>query len=208
MRLALQLIAESTDRASHMINQLLILARAEASHEKLHQVVPLDLDALARSVTEEWVVRAMAKRIDLGFEDCGHTLMINGVPLLLRELLTNLVDNAIKYTPAGGHVTVRTRANQEAVVEVEDDGIGIPVEERESIFERFYRVLGTDAEGSGLGLPIAAEIADLHQARIDLLSGSNDRGSLFRVSFPRHWAGEELATVANGPASSSFPIGL
>jgi two-component system sensor histidine kinase TctE len=80
MRHALQLIAESTDRASHMINQLLILARAEASHEKLHQVVPLDLDALARSVTEEWVVRAMAKRIDLGFEECGRPLMINGVP--------------------------------------------------------------------------------------------------------------------------------
>jgi two-component system sensor histidine kinase TctE len=84
--------------------------------------------------------------------------------LLLRELLTNLVDNAIKYTPPGGHVTVRTRADRLAVVEVEDDGIGIPVEERGSVFERFYRVLGTDADGSGLGLPIAAEIAELHQA--------------------------------------------
>jgi K+-sensing histidine kinase KdpD len=80
---------------------------------------------------------------------------------------------------------VRARADRLAIIEVEDDGIGIPAEERESIFERFYRVLGTDAEGSGLGLPIAAEIAELHQARIDLLSGSDGRGSLFRVSFPR-----------------------
>jgi two-component system sensor histidine kinase TctE len=208
MRHALQLIAESTDRASHLINQLLMLARAEASHEKLHRVVPLDLDALARSVTEEWVVRAMAKRIDLGFEDCGRPLMINGVPVLLRELLTNLVDNAIKYTPPGGHVTVRTRAGNQAVLEVDDDGIGIPVEERGSVFERFYRVLGTDADGSGLGLPIAAEIAELHQARIDLLTGGNETGSLFRVSFPL------LTEAAGGPAapptrhSGSFPIGL
>ena len=208
MRHALQLIAESTDRASHLINQLLMLARAEASHEKLHRVVPLDLDALARSVTEEWVVRAMAKRIDLGFEDCGRPLMINGVPLLLRELLTNLVDNAIKYTPPGGHVTVRTRAGKQAVLEVDDDGIGIPVEERGSVFERFYRVLGTDADGSGLGLPIAAEIAELHQARIDLLTGGNETGSLFRVSFPL------LTEAAAGPASpptrhyGRFPVVL
>ncbi|MCX7149001.1 MAG: sensor histidine kinase N-terminal domain-containing protein [Rhodocyclales bacterium] len=208
MRHALQLIAESTDRAAHMINQLLMLARAEASHEKLHSVVPLDLDALARDVTEEWVVRALAKRIDLGFEDCGRPLMINGVSLLLRELLNNLVDNAIKYTAPGGHVTVRTRAGILAVIEVEDDGIGIPVEERASIFERFYRVLGTDAEGSGLGLPIAAEIAELHQAKIDLLAGKDGKGSLFRVSFPRHWVADDGPPSQVWPASGSFPIGL
>ncbi|MDP2824876.1 MAG: sensor histidine kinase N-terminal domain-containing protein [Sulfuritalea sp.] len=208
MRLALQLIAESTDRASHLINQLLMLARAEASHEKLHSVVPLDLDALARSVTEEWVVRALAKRIDLGYEECGCRLMIDGVPLLLRELLTNLVDNAIKYTPSGGHVTVRARADRLAIIEVEDDGIGIPVEERESIFERFYRVLGTDAEGSGLGLAIAAEIAELHQARIDLPTGSTGRGSLFRVSFPRLREPEVSSPGQTRPPAGGFPIGL
>jgi two-component system sensor histidine kinase TctE len=208
MRNALLLIAESTDRAAHMINQLLILARAEASHEKLHRVEPLDLDELARGVTGEWVVRAMAKRIDLGFEESGRPLLINGVPLLLRELLSNLVDNAVKYTPAGGHVTVRTRAGALAVLEVEDDGIGIPAEERSSIFERFYRVLGTDAEGSGLGLAIAAEIAELHQARIDLLTGSGGAGSVFRVSFPRHRAAEENVAPPTKPGASGFPIGL
>jgi two-component system sensor histidine kinase TctE len=103
---------------------------------------------------------------------------------LLRELLTNLVDNAVKYTPAGGHVTVRVRDAYKPAVEVEDDGIGIPIEERQSVFERFYRVLGTDAEGSGLGLPIAAEIAELHQASMELLSGRDGRGSLFRIEFP------------------------
>ena len=208
MRHALELIAESTDRASHMINQLLMLARAEASHEKLHSVEPLDLDTLVREVSEEWVVRAMAKQIDLGFEDCGRPLLINGVPLLLRELFNNLVDNAIKYTAPGGRVTVRARAGRLAVIEVEDDGIGIPLEEHSSIFERFYRVLGTDAEGSGLGLPIAAEIAELHQATIDLLPGSGGRGSLFRVSFPRHWPADDSSPGGAKPVSGSFPIGL
>jgi two-component system sensor histidine kinase TctE len=205
MRHALQLIAESADRASHMIGQLLMLARAEASHEKLHSVVPLDLNALVRCVTEEWVVRALAKRIDLGFEESSISLRINGVPLLLGELFSNLLDNAIKYTGPGGHVTVRARAGRLAVIEVEDDGIGIPPEERFSIFERFYRVLGTDAEGSGLGLAIAAEIAELHQAEIDLLTGSDGKGSLFRVSFPRQF---EAPPSEPKPASGSFPIGL
>ena len=153
-------------------------------------------------------MRAMAKNIDLGYEESGCPLMINGVPLLLRELLTNLVDNAIKYTPPGGHVTVRTRADRQAIIEVEDDGIGIPAEERESIFERFYRVLGTDAEGSGLGLPIAAEIADLHQAVIDLESGRDGRGSLFRVSFPRVRAAEKNVAPHTRRGASDFPIGL
>ena len=208
MRHALQLIAESTDRASHMINQLLILARAEASHEKLHKVVPVDLDALAREITTEWVMRALAKEIDLGFEDAGQPVVINGIPLLLRELLTNLVDNAVKYTPAGGHVTVRVRNQRQPVVEVEDDGIGIPAEERESVFERFYRVLGTDAEGSGLGLPIAAEIAELHQAKIELDTGNSGRGCLFRVVFPedRHVAPPQ--TEDKRPRPGDFPIGL
>jgi two-component system sensor histidine kinase TctE len=171
MRHALQLIAESTDRASHMINQLLILARAEASHEKLHQVVPVDLDALARE---------RHRRMGGAGAGQAHRPWLRGLrpargdqrhPVLLRELLTNLVDNAVKYTPPGGHVTVRVREGRRPAIEVEDDGIGIPPEERESVFERFYRVLGTDAEGSGLGLPIAAEIAELHQATIELLPG-------------------------------------
>ena len=205
MRHALKLIAESTDRASHMVNQLLILARTEASHEKLHQVVPVDLGHLAREVAEEWVMRALAKDIDLGFEDCGRPLILAGVPLLLRELLTNLVDNAVKYTPPGGHVTVRLRDTHTPALEVEDDGIGIPAEERESVFEHFYRVLGTDAEGSGLGLPIAAEIAELHQARIELLSGRDGRGSLFRVDFPK----DRLVTPGEPAAtdSATYPFG-
>ena len=103
------------------------------------------------------------------------------MPLLLRELLNNLLDNAIKYTPAGGRVTVRLMAGEHAVVEVEDNGIGVPEEDRERVFERFYRVLGTDADGSGLGLPICREIAELHRATI------SSAGWPRRPRFSRSW---------------------
>ncbi|MBU0751855.1 MAG: sensor histidine kinase N-terminal domain-containing protein [Gammaproteobacteria bacterium] len=185
IRHALKLIAQSTDRAAHLINQLLILARTEASHEKVHSFAPVDLDLLARQVAQDWVVSALDKSIDLGFEGCEKALMIDGSDLLLRELLSNLLDNAIKYTPVGGQVTIRTMAKKVAVLEVEDNGPGVPPEEREQVFERFYRVLGNDVDGSGLGLPIAEEIAELHRAHIELTDAHQGSGCLFRVEFPR-----------------------
>ncbi len=184
LRRSVRLIAQSADRAAHLANQLLVLARTEASHEKVHRVEAVDLRALARAVTIEWAERALAKDIDLSFE-CGEwPHMSEGVPLLLREMLSNLVDNAIKYTPRGGRVTVRVRLTDFVEVEVEDSGVGIPPDEREKVFERFYRVLGNDESGSGLGLPIVLEIAEMHRARVDLRDGSAG-GSLFRVSLVR-----------------------
>jgi two-component system sensor histidine kinase TctE len=178
-------IAAGTDRAVHLAMQLLVLARAEASHEKVHTVEPLDLEVLAKQVTEEWVPRAMGAGIDLGFEGTGWPLAIDGIPLLLRELLKNLIDNAVKYTPRGGRVTVRARAGAQAVLEVEDNGIGIPESERERVFERFYRLLGNEADGSGLGLPIVKEIADIHRAQVMLLMPDSGQGTLVRLAFPR-----------------------
>jgi len=185
MHAELERIAASTDRAAHLIHQLLSLARAEASHEKVHKAEQFDLDVLARAITRDWVERAMARGIDLGFEGADSPLTVEGVPLLLREMLGNLLDNAIKYTPRGGHVTVRTRGGDFASLEVEDDGGGIPEAERERVFERFYRVLGSDADGSGLGLPIVQEIAELHSATVELGAGAGGRGSRVRVVFPR-----------------------
>jgi two-component system sensor histidine kinase TctE len=185
MRADLERIAESTDRAAHLIRQLLLLARAEASHEKVHKVEEFDLEVLARAITQEWVERAMAKDIDLGFEGADSLLTIAGVPLLLKEMLANLIDNAIKYTPSGGHVTVRCRGDDFATLEVEDDGPGVPEADRERVFERFYRVLGTDTDGSGLGLPIVKEIAELHSATVELSSGAWGYGTRVTVTFPR-----------------------
>ncbi|RLJ68608.1 sensor histidine kinase [Sulfurisoma sediminicola] len=185
MRADLERIAASTDRAAHLIYQLLQLARAEASHEKVHKAEQLGLEVLARAVTQDWVERAIAKGIDLGFEGTGRLLLIDGVPLLLREMLNNLIDNAIKYTQRGGHVTVRCRGDEFAMLEVEDDGPGIPEADYERVFERFYRVLGTDTDGSGLGLPIVQEVAVLHSATVELGAGAWGHGTRVTVVFPR-----------------------
>lgn len=182
---SIEQIALGTERAGHLIRQLLTLARAESSHEKLHRFEIVDLEALARDVTLQWVERAHSKRIDLGFEGSDWPLAIDGVPLLLREMTNNLLDNALKFTPEGGRVTVRLLAGENAILEVEDNGIGVVEAERERVFERFYRVLGTRTEGSGLGLAICREIVEQHGGRIKLLAGIDGHGTRVIVEIPR-----------------------
>jgi len=151
---------------------------------------PIELSELARTVVQDWVPMSFTQRIDLGFEQPGHPIMISGNPIMLRELLSNLLDNALHYTPPQGSVTVRARADEErglAFLEVEDTGPGIAAAEREHVFERFYRVLGSHTAGSGLGLAIVREIAQQHQARVELSNNPRSHdpkapGCLFRVS--------------------------
>ena len=177
----LERIAIGVDRAAHLTYQLLQLARAEASHESPHAMEPVDLVALSREVTAHCVPRALARNIDLGFDAPDGKMVISGVPLLLREMIDNLVDNAIKYTLPGGRVTVRLRTEPEWLLEVEDTGIGISQEDRPRVFERFFRALGTEAEGSGLGLAIVHEIAELHRARVEVLDNPLERGTILRL---------------------------
>ncbi|TMG77131.1 MAG: sensor histidine kinase [Betaproteobacteria bacterium] len=178
----LDMIAQETGRTSHLVNQLLTLARAEPGETASGQ--PVNLHELIGRDVRDWVQRALSKNIDLGFElEDAWTL---GEPLLLRELFANLLDNALAYTQAGGSVTVRTQGRDgEAVLEVEDNGPGIPETEREKVFERFYRVAATGGEGCGLGLSIVAEIADRHNGRVDLAAPASGRGTLIRAVFPR-----------------------
>jgi two-component system sensor histidine kinase TctE len=109
---------------------------------------------------------------------------------MLRELLSNLIDNALRYTPAGGSVTVRVRRDGKyALLEVEDTGPGIAPQERAHVFERFYRILGSNTTGSGLGLAIVREIAGQHGAEVDIFNNPRSHlakypGSLFRLTFP------------------------
>src|SRR5574343_252125 len=124
LRQSLEHIAQSTDRASHLINQLLLLARAEASFEKLHAVEVLDLNHLVRDIAGEFYLRSQPKRIDLGLETHHWPVLIEGTPLLLRELIKNLLDNAIKSSPVGGQVPVRTLGREIAILEIEDTGVG------------------------------------------------------------------------------------
>ena len=183
-------IATSVDRASHLVNQLLALARAEASEHSQQALIPLDLDHLLHEIVETWVTRALERRIDLGYEPAGN-ISILGNAFLLREMVNNLIDNALRYTPPHGTVTCRViKQGDFAILEVEDSGIGISDEEAQLVFDRFYRVDGTGVEGSGLGLAIVREIAELHSAAASLrantrtLTGEQACGAIARAVFP------------------------
>jgi two-component system sensor histidine kinase TctE len=176
----------ATERSTRLVNQLLSLARAEPGGGRDLAAERLDLARLAREVTTEWVPLALARKIDLGYDGAADALWIEGDSLLLREMIGNLLDNAIRYTPGGGQVTVRVAGGPRGVLlSVEDNGRGIPEPERARVFERFYRVLGTGAEGCGLGLAIVREIALSHRAEVTLADGASGRGTVVRIAFPR-----------------------
>jgi two-component system sensor histidine kinase TctE len=186
VRDTLRQLQVATEQSTRLVNQLLSLARAEPGARREHAVERLDLARLARDATTEWVPRALARSIDLGYDGEGGGAWIEGDSFLVRDMLGNLLDNAIRYTQHGGQVTVRVTAGTDAVVlSVEDNGPGIPEQERERVFERFYRVLGTGTEGCGLGLAIVREIALSHHAEVTLAAGAGGRGTVARVAFPR-----------------------
>jgi two-component system sensor histidine kinase TctE len=192
IRRSLEQLAKSSESATRLVNQLLALARTENQPHTGATFSALDLNELARETVQDWVQASFAHRIDLGFEPAGASVPVLGNPFMLREMLSNLVDNALRYTPAGGSVTVRVRddsADTGAIVEVEDTGPGIAPAERAHVFERFYRILDNSAPGSGLGLAIVREVAQQHGASIDLFNNPRSfaarlPGSLFRVTFP------------------------
>jgi len=185
-RETLQRLQAATEQATRMINQLLALARAEPGGEGAHTRERLDLAVLARDATSEWVPRAIARDIDLGLDSTDAAAPVEGDPFLLKEMLNNLLDNALSYTQRGGRVTVRVTPDANRIVlSVEDNGPGVPEAERDRVFERFYRVLGTGVEGCGLGLAIVQEIAQRHGADAVLTHGADGTGTLVRVGFPR-----------------------
>jgi two-component system sensor histidine kinase TctE len=189
LRRTLRHIAVSTERATHLINQLLALARAEYQGSDPSRFEVVDLVPLARVLVREAVSDAIARQIDLGFEEPDQSARVVAAPMLVREMLKNLLDNALRYTPRGGSVTVRIRRVEGSVyLEVEDNGPGIPEGERQRVFDRFYRILGTNVDGSGLGLSIVREIAEQHDALIRVgsspASGDPQRpGTLISVEF-------------------------
>lgn len=194
---SLEQLAKSSESATRLVNQLLALARAENQPHAGLAFEEIDLAQLARATVQDWVQASFGHGIDLGFESPdapGAPLHIAGNALMLRELLSNLIDNALRYTPQGGSVTVRVRRDgglphAAALLEVEDTGPGIAPSERAQVFERFYRILGSNVQGSGLGLAIVREIAQQHGAEIDIFNNPRSHsprypGSLFRLTFP------------------------
>ena len=189
LRRSLRQIAAGTERATRLINQLLALARAEHRGTEAPALERVDLGELTREAVRDWVPQAIERQIDLGVELTGEAAIVSGAPLMLREMLGNLIDNALRYTPSGGSVTVRVRVDDgNVLLEVEDTGPGLPVIERNRVFDRFYRVLGSNVEGSGLGLAIVREIAEQHGAEVSIHTPEHPGepklpGALFRVRF-------------------------
>jgi two-component system sensor histidine kinase TctE len=177
LKQSLKQIGRSSIRATHTVNQLLALARAESSGQTLARQ-PCDLAQLTMEVVRDSVPRSMDKRIDLGYDGAqpgAAGVQLPGNPTLLKEMIRNLVDNAINYTPSSaeypGVITARVLADpfgHVLILQVEDSGPGIAEHERELVLQPFYRALGTNVDGSGLGLPIVLEIARQHNAEIKL----------------------------------------
>lgn len=173
----------ATRRTSQLANQLLTLSRVDARSLRTQPTHTIDLKSICEDILEMHLDAAGAKGIDLGLE--AQRARVRGDEWLLRELLANLVDNAIKYTPPAGAVTVRcVQLEDGALLEVEDDGPGIGADELPRVVERFYRVQGAQSEGSGLGLAIADEIARLHQSHLTLESGSTGLGLKVSLVLP------------------------
>lgn len=187
---SLEQLTKSSKSATRMVNQLLALARAENQAPATQPMQVLDLSELARDTVQGWIPASFNRKIDLGLEQPDEPVMVSGDATMLHELLSNLIDNALSYTPAGGNATVRVRVDEKsqlAFLEVEDNGPGIAPHERAHIFERFYRILGTNVEGSGLGLAIVREIAQQHDAEVEILNNPHCRdpkfpGCLMRVA--------------------------
>ncbi|WP_230970632.1 sensor histidine kinase [Nitrogeniibacter aestuarii] len=185
MRDTFRHVLRSLGNTQRMANQLLALSRAEPANGLIGDKVPCDLTDLAREVAADLVPLALARDIEIAFEGEAATPLA-GNEAMLREMVANLVDNAIRYSSAGTQVVVSAASHPDAVeLRVTDQGPGIAPEEREFVFRRFYRILGQgNAEGSGLGLAIVREIAHAHRGRITLESGPDGRGLQVRIRFP------------------------
>jgi two-component system sensor histidine kinase TctE len=182
-REALRALHRSVERAGRMSQQLLSLARTDPGAINAVELKPLDLVALARRVGEEWIPRALKRDIDFGLIVPDTPVRITGDDRLLSELLSNLIDNALRYSRPAGRVSVIVEAGPRPKLAVQDDGPGIPEDERARIFERFYRMPGSDGDGCGLGLAIVEEVARLHSSTVEVSTGSDARGSRFTVIF-------------------------
>ena len=179
------------DFLARLIGQMLLLARSDPDAIDDQRIQGVDLGDLARTTALDQVPAARARNVDLRFEHSAGRVFVLGNELLLREMIVILLDNAIRHGLPGGTVTLRIIGYPHAAMEVEDDGQGIAVDERERVFERFYRGRGAQSSGSGLGLAIARNICTAHRASIELAVPATGRGLCVRVSFaPRYELGD------------------
>jgi two-component system sensor histidine kinase TctE len=174
----------SIKRLVRLSNQLLSLARTEPDAADARGMEVLDLCELARDTGAEWVPQALAKGLDLGFEADADRTLVRGNPVLLREVLNNLLDNAIKHHPGKGRVTLTVHGAPAPHLTVEDDGLGIAPQDRDVVFRRFHRGDRNRSEGAGLGLAIVHEIATLHGGTVVLGDAAGGHGLRVEVRLP------------------------
>lgn len=179
---ALMHIQSSADRMSHLTTQLLVLAKSEPIDGD-YELKPVDLCRLAKETCMDWVPKSLQRNMELSFEGLEQPLIVRGDEVLLRELLANLLDNAICYGHNEGNIVVKVASVPSPCLSVEDDGSGIPEDEMDRVFERFYRIPGSQGDGCGLGLAIVKEIADLHKARLELSRASAAGGTRVELVF-------------------------
>ena len=184
MKPALQQIQNSADRMSHLTAQLLVLAKSEPVSGD-YELLPLDLVKLVKQACIDWVPKALQRSIELSFESPEESLYVRGDELLLKELIANLLDNAISYGYDHGNILVKVHRHPLPCLTVEDDGPGIPDNEMNRVFERFYRIPGSPGNGCGLGLAIVKEIAELHKARFELSKSSMKGGTRIELIFEK-----------------------
>ena len=184
----LEAMNECVQHSVRLVNQLLAFDLAQTRIGHPPEQAPIDLMKVARRAIEMQAAVAVRRQIDLGFEGNGLPAMIYGSPVLLHELVANLIDNALRYTPCGGLVTVSvTPSNDHVSLGVADNGPGIAPSERENVFERFYRLDNSNSDGCGLGLSIVREIVTSSNASITLDSPREGTGLIVRVQFKRYW---------------------
>jgi two-component system, OmpR family, sensor histidine kinase TctE len=198
---------DSTDVTSRVIQQLLALARSEQGLTLTME--PADVVAIARAATFDLLPQALKKGVELGFEG-ANVPPLECHPLLLRELVSNLVDNAVRYTPSAGAVAVSVRhdpGSRCTAIVVEDDGPGIAPADRSKVFDRFHRVGGSTSDGCGLGLAIVKQIVERHGAEIAIDSGANGIGTRMTVRIPcgrERQDPDRPATSAIAPSTTSW----
>ena len=177
-------VNEGINRATRLVQQLLILARLDPE-SSAKSITTIRLDTMAQSIAEDMTPIAEQKNISVSA--VAEACSTDGMEDAIRLMVTNLTDNAIRYTPEGGRIEIHTYTNEksEAIIDIEDNGPGIAEEERQRVFDRFYRALGTKTSGTGLGLAIVKRIVDIHHGTIAITDGLDGRGTTFRITLPK-----------------------
>lgn len=185
--IALKKLIQSVNRSTHVVQQLLIMSKLVPESSAINDIVKVNLPKVCREVLVLLATSAFEKQIELEFEHDEKISAFFGNYTAIGILIRNLVDNAIRYCEEDGKVIVRVYQQEtDIVLEVQDNGPGIPIELRDRVFERFFRVLGTKSTGSGLGLAIVRQVTELHGGVIELDQPEQGTGLIVRVRFPIH----------------------